>query len=61
LEGRTRNFSEIGLETVHFSLFSVGGSVLSGAWRIYFWCDSGAVLVRAGGVFNSGEQKVKKK
>jgi hypothetical protein len=46
---------------VHFSLFSIAIMVLSGTWQNIFWCDSGAVLVRAGEVFNSGEQKVKKK
>jgi hypothetical protein len=29
--------------------------------EIFFWCDSGAVLVRTGEVFDSGEEKVKKK
>jgi hypothetical protein len=46
---------------VHFSLFSIAIVVLSGAWRNIVWCDSGAVLVRAGEVFNFGDKKVTKK
>jgi hypothetical protein len=31
---------------VHFSLFSIAGLVLSGAWQTFFWCNFSAEIVQ---------------